>query len=217
VNEQDFSTMRAAMVASQLRTNGITDVQLLDAFGSVPRERFVPTDRKALAYVDIPVPLGNGRAINPPLVTARLIQEANVRPGAHVALVGSATGYAAAILAAMGCRVTAIESDASLVSAARANLQGVDGIDLIEGPLAQGAATAAPFDAIIIDGAFEVLPDTLWTQLDEGAALTGAEQDGAVIHLVRGVRSGAGRRMMPVIEMDAVPLPGFARAREFAF
>ena len=122
MGDLDFSMMRAAMVSNQLRTNNVGDPRIIAAMETVARERFVPVDRAALAYVDVPIPLGNGRALNAPLATARLITESGVKPGEKVLLVGSATGYAAALLAQLGAIVTALEVDDALIATAKASL-----------------------------------------------------------------------------------------------
>ncbi|MET0364420.1 MAG: protein-L-isoaspartate O-methyltransferase, partial [Sphingobium sp.] len=99
MTEQNFTSTRRAMVESQLRTNDVNDVTVIRAILTVPREEFVPEERRAAAYIDRAVSLGNGRALNPPLATARLLTEAGVEAGQSVLLVGAATGYAAALLA----------------------------------------------------------------------------------------------------------------------
>ena len=205
MSEHDFSRMRSAMVSNQLRTNAVTDTAVLAALESVARDRFVPADRAALAYVDIPVPLGEGRSLNAPLITARLLQEAAIKPGQTILLVGAATGYAAALLMALGASVTALESSAALAADARANLG--EGATVVEGPLAAGHAASAPYDAIIIDGAVDQIPASLWEQLREAS----------VTRVVRGVHSGTSHALFPVLDADAAPLPGFEAPKEFRF
>jgi protein-L-isoaspartate(D-aspartate) O-methyltransferase len=203
------------MVSNQLRTNAVTDAAVLAALESVPRDRFVPADRAALAYVDIPVPLGDGRSLNAPLITARLLQDAAIKPGQSVLLVGAATGYAAALLVALGAKVTALESSAALAENARTNLEG--GATVVEGPLAAGHAAAAPYDAVIIDGAVDHIPAALWDQLRDGGTVMAALREGGVTRVVRGVRSGASHALFPVLDADAAPLPGFDTPKEFRF
>lgn len=95
----DFKTVRAAMVASQLRTNAVTDARVLTAMGAVPREDFVPPALAAAAYADLPIPLADGRSINPPMVTGRLLNEARIGPHDKVLIVADASGYVAAVAA----------------------------------------------------------------------------------------------------------------------
>ncbi len=216
MSEHDFSRLRAAMVSNQLRTNAVTDTAILAALDAVERDRFVPADRAALAYVDVPVPLGNGRSLNAPLVTARLIQDAHVGPGSSVLLVGAATGYAAALLARLGCTVTALDSDAALASAARTNLEGA-GVSVVEGPMADGHAAGAPYDVIVIDGAVEAVPASLWDQVKEGGRIVSGWNDRGVSRLVRGMKTGSSTAMIAFLEAEAVALPGFAVPQGFRF
>ena len=79
--------MRAAMVASQLRTNSVSNPVIVAAMEAVAREDFVPVGRAALAYIDVPVPLRDGRSLNAPLVTGRLLVESGVKAGDKVQFV----------------------------------------------------------------------------------------------------------------------------------
>jgi protein-L-isoaspartate(D-aspartate) O-methyltransferase len=214
--EASLADMRAAMVDCQLRTNDVIDPAIVAAMGRVARERFVPEALAAVAYIDRAIALTGDRRLNPPLVTARLLVAAELNAGQSVLLVGAATGYAAALLAALGVKVTAVESEPELIAHARTALAG-DSVELVEGPLAQGAADRAPFDRIIIDGAVEFVPDALIAQLAEGGVLVCALRDGAVTRLTRGVKVGAMVVPRPFADMDAGPLPGFARPKSFSF
>ncbi len=213
----DFSTMRAAMVASQLRTNAVIDPRVVAAMESVPRERFVPADRAALAYVDVPVPLGDDRMLNPPLVTGRLLVEAKVTDGQKILLIGAATGYAAALIAELSGAVVAVEENAALAARARALLAGDPRVNIVEGPLTEGCADHAPYDAIIIDGAVDHVPAKLWDQVRSGGVLATALVDQGVTRLAVGRRAGEGGSLVSFIDVEAAVLPGFARPSGFSF
>lgn len=199
------------MVVSQLRPNGVTDTRLLAAMGSVPREDFVPEARRAVAYADRPVPLSDGRALNPPMTTARLIDALKLKAGARLLIVGAATGYSAAVASAMGASVTAVEEDATLTALAPT------GTAITSGPLAAGAAIHAPFDAILIDGAVEEVPETLVEQLSADGQLACAIVKDGVTRLATGRRGGSSFAIVDFVDAEAVVLPGFAAAREFVF
>lgn len=216
LREISFAEMRAAMVDCQLRTNDVIDPAIVAAMGRVPREDFVPAALAPMAYIDRPLALSGGRRINAPLVTARLLVAADIRPGAKVLLIGAATGYAAALLNQLGATVVAVESDAALAADAGKALADTP-VTLVTGPLEGGASDAAPFEHIIIDGAIELLPDALAGQLGEGGICVAALKDGPVTRLARGVKVGGAVVLRPFADMDAVPLPGFARVRGFDF
>lgn len=214
----EFTTadMRAAMIDSQLRTNDVIDPAVIGAMGAIAREAHVPSALASVAYMDRAIALGEGRALNPPLVTGRMLVAAAIRPGQRVLLIGAATGYTAALLAALGAEVHGLEERADLLDTARTATTGAD-IRWIEGPLATGAPDAAPFDRIIIDGAIEALPDALIAQLAEGGRIVAARRDGAVSRLVQGVKTGGAVALRSFADMDVAPLPGFAAPKNFQF
>ena len=217
MSKQDFTSMRAAMVASQLRTNSVSDPVIVAAMEAVAREDFVPVDRAALAYVDVPVPLGGGRSLNAPLVTGRLLVESGVKAGDKVLLIGAATGYAAALLAEIGVEVVAVEENAALIAEARRLLLGATRISLVEAPLADGASDHSPFDAVIIDGAVEQVPQALWDQLRDGGALATALIDRGITRLAVGYKVAGSGTVIPFLEAEAAILPGFETPRGFSF
>jgi protein-L-isoaspartate(D-aspartate) O-methyltransferase len=212
VSELDFSAMRAAMVSNQLRTNKVSDPRIVAAMKAVARERFVPAERAALAYIDVPIPLANGRALNSPLVTARLIAEAGIEPGEKVLLIGAATGYAAALLAELGAKVTALEVDVSLTAIGKSA-----GISSVTGPLEAGWRKNAPYDVILIDGAVEGIPTAIAAQLADGGRLLTGLVDKGVTRLALGRKSGTGVGLVSFADLEAVRLPGFAPPASFSF
>uniref|UniRef100_UPI0025EAF426 protein-L-isoaspartate O-methyltransferase family protein n=1 Tax=Sphingomonas sp. TaxID=28214 RepID=UPI0025EAF426 len=153
--------MRHAMVASQLRTNAVSDARVVAAMARVPREEYLPVEAREMAYRDTAVPLGRGRFQNVPIATGRLLTEAVLHPTDRVLLIGAAGGYTAAVLAGIVASVTALESDPALGALARTALADTVNVDLVEGPLEAGHAEGAPYDVLFIDGAVEHLPDAL--------------------------------------------------------
>lgn len=214
---QDFSLTRAAMVASQLRTNEVSNPQIADAFLSVEREHFVPAVRKSVAYTDLPIPLGGGRALNAPLSTARLISQIMPTAAESVLIVGAATGYSAAILSQLGCRVTALEDVPALADIAKSNLANADNVTVVTGPLAQGWSNNAPYDVIIVDGAIERLSPSLIDQCAEGGRVVAAIADQGVVRLASGRKVSGAVVLVPFAECQSVILPGFAAVKEFVF
>jgi protein-L-isoaspartate(D-aspartate) O-methyltransferase len=216
MTEHNFEHMRRAMVASQLRTTGINDPRVIAAMGDVPRERFVPEDRIAVAYADALVPLGNGRDLNTPMALGRLLTEAAPQPQDRALVIGAATGYAAAVLARLVGSVVAVEEDSALAATAKAALKGAK-MKLIEGPLAKGYKAGAPYDLILIDGAVEFVPDEIVVQLAENGRLAAAMLEDGVSRISIGRRGGAGFGMAAVSDVAAAILPGFVKPRGFTF
>jgi protein-L-isoaspartate(D-aspartate) O-methyltransferase len=213
----DFGDMRAAMVSSQLRTSAVNDPRVVAAMALVPRERFVPEEQRAFAYLDAAVPLGRGRYLNVPMATGRLLTEAYLTPRDRVLLIGAASGYTAAVLSELVAHVVAVESDPALVALARDALAGRGGIELVEGPLDVGAPANAPYDILLIDGAVEFVPEALIEQLaPDGRAVTGLV-DRNIIRLASGRRSAGGFGLTSFVDVDCTVLPGFSRPRGFSF
>jgi protein-L-isoaspartate(D-aspartate) O-methyltransferase len=213
----DFDRLRAAMVTNQLRTNSVTDAAVLAAMGSVARERFVGEGQGALAYRDTIVPLGGGRGLNPPIATGRLLNAAQPRAGEKALVIGAGTGYAAALLAAMGCRVTALEEAPDLCERAEAVLPS-HGVAAVRGPLISGWAPDAPYDLIYVDGAVPHFPAAFADQLAEGGRIVGAIDDRGVSRLAVGRKTaGGGFGVTSFADIEVIPLPDFASEPAFAF
>ena len=119
---QAFAETRNRMVDSQVRPNKVTDPRIIAAMRQLPRERFLPPRLAPLAYADEDVPLGEGRVLIEPTVIARLVQLTAIAAGERALVVAAGTGYGAALLAACGARVTALEEAAPLQAVARAVL-----------------------------------------------------------------------------------------------
>ncbi len=206
---------RAAMVASQLRTSGVSDARVVAAMAQVAREDYLPESQRAFAYRDRSLPLGNGRMQNPPLATGLLLTEARIEAGEKILVIGAAGGYAAALAAQLGAVATMVEEDADLAALAHSALG--DTVTLVEGPLAAGAPVNAPYDLLLIDGAVEEIPDTLAGQLREGGRVVTGLIDRGVTRIASGVRSGSGVGLASVVDVECAPLPGFAKPRGFQF
>lgn len=216
-NPLSAEALRHAMVASQLRTNAVSDPAIVAAMARVPREAFLPGANPALAYRDTAAPLPGGRFANVPIATGRLLTEARILPTDHVLLIGAAGGYTAAVLAEVARSVAAVEENSALAEHARAALAPYANVTLVEAPLAVGEASAAPFDVLIIDGAVEQLPDALVDQVKIGGRIATGLIDRGVTRLAAGTRSAGGFGLVDFADIDCVPLPGFARAKSFVF
>ena len=169
----NFAIERAAMVERQLRSRGISEQPILDAFLEVPREAFISEDYAGIAYDDRPLPIGSGQTISQPYVVALMIQAADVKSGDRVLEVGAGSGYAAAILGQIAAEVIAIERVAEFVPAARERMQrfGYDNIRVVHGDGTLGLPDEAPFDAILAAASGSHVPDALVRQLAPGGRL----------------------------------------------
>lgn len=213
----DFEAMRAAMVESQLRPNAVDDRRVIRAMAVLPREDFVPEDKAALAYAEMLLPLSDGRRMNLPMATARLLTEAALTPADHVLIVGSASGYTAALCASLAKSVMALEEDDALAAIGADALAGFANVERVSGPLAKGWPDRAPYDVVIVDGAIEHLPDTLTGQLMDGGRLVAAVAEDGVTRLVYGRKQGEAFGTTAFLDAQSAALPGFERAAAFVF
>jgi protein-L-isoaspartate(D-aspartate) O-methyltransferase len=208
----DFAAARRAMVENQLRPVGVSDPLVLDAMGSVAREQFVPDDGRPLAYADRSIPIGEGRYLAAPAVLGQLLTQMAPKPGERALVVGAGTGYAAAVLAAIGCEVAALESSTSLAARAREL-----GVTLAEGPLEAGHKAGAPYDLILIDGAVEFISDAIVKQLADGGRLGAALAEDGITRLIVGQKVAGAFGYLSIADAGVAPLPGFTRPRGFRF
>jgi protein-L-isoaspartate(D-aspartate) O-methyltransferase len=169
----DYLAQRVTMVESQVRVNDVTDERVLEAMRAVPRERFVPTARRASAYADSPLEVAHGRYLMEPRAFGKLAQLAEIKPTDAVLDVACATGYSTAVLARVAGKVTGLEEDADLVRIAVETVGslGASNASVVQGGLSDGHKLAAPYDVIFVNGAIEVRPDALLAQLAEGGRL----------------------------------------------
>jgi protein-L-isoaspartate(D-aspartate) O-methyltransferase len=189
-----FTIARQKMVDGQVRPSDVTDVRIIDAMLAVPREAFVPSGQRAMAYLDIDLDVSAGlsetglsetrlsetglpekRYLIKPVVTAKMLQAAEIRDTDNVLVVGCATGYSAAIVAKLAAKVTATEGDASLAAKAKDVLAGLGfaNVTVRAAAAAEGDAANAPYDVIMLNGATEVTPAGLYRQLKDGGRLVG--------------------------------------------
>lgn len=215
----DFEQARRNMVASQVKTNEVNDPLVIDAISQVPRERFLPSGRQSLAYVDEDLEIAPGRWLMEPMVAARLLQLADVQHTDHALVLPCGTGYIAAVLSHMAGSVVAVEDDGPVKDGASKLLGelGADTVAVVSGSVVDGCPGQAPFDIIVFDGAISSIPQEIQEQLADGGRLVAIVQSGPVgrATLVQRTGNSFGHRT----EFDAsIPvLPEFAPKPSFVF
>ena len=219
----NFEILRQRMVDSQIRVNDVTDRRVIRAFAETPRELFVPSGQKPFAYGDRDIPISAGengeRFLLAPMVLAKIIQALQVDTTSVVLDIGCGSGYSTAILARLAGSVVAVEEEESLVSAAEANLQtlGFDNAAVLQGKLVDGLAGEGPFDAILISGGVEEVPETLKEQLNDRGQLVAVVMSGRTGKARLYERVGSQISERALFDASAPILPGFRKAREFVF
>jgi protein-L-isoaspartate(D-aspartate) O-methyltransferase len=168
---------RFNMIEQQIRPWEVLDGAVLSLLSVVKRENFAPMAHKALAFVDMEIPLkdGNqtGQVMLPPRVEARFLQDADVKRTDKVLEVGTGSGYMAALLSHQAASVLSFEIDATLAQQARSNLQaaGVHNVEVRQADGSQGAPSDGPFDVIMLSGSVPNVPQVLLNQLSIGGRL----------------------------------------------
>jgi protein-L-isoaspartate(D-aspartate) O-methyltransferase len=218
-----FSTARLKMVDGQVRTSDVTDSRIIDAMMALPREAFVPEDKRALAYLDLDLDVSAGgsakRYLIKPVVTAKLLQAAEIRDTDNVLVVGCATGYAAAVAAKLAGRVSATETDPALAAKARDVLAqlGLGNVAVRPADAADGDPANAPFDVIVLNGATEIVPERLYGELREGGRLVGVFAMSQPPRATIVTRSHGDFGNRALFDTTVPVLPGLERRPAFVF
>lgn len=218
--DSTFSEARARMILGQVRTNDVQDMAIIGAMESLPREDFVPADKRHLAYADACVPLKPGRSLLDPRTLAKLLQFARIAPHERVLDIASGTGYSTAVLCQLSHDVVTLEEDHDLAKAAAPVLAKTPKLGQLFGaigPHSSGHKDKAPYDVILVNGAiFE--PAEAWNQqLRPGGRLLAVVNQGPSGKARLYVRDGGVLAGRDVFDATVPLLPGFTARRDFAF
>jgi protein-L-isoaspartate(D-aspartate) O-methyltransferase len=219
----DFAAARRMMVDGQVRTADVTDLRIQNAMLELPRERFFPDDKTALAYLDLDVAVSAPgqpvRRLLKPMVLAKLLQAAAITPADRVLDVGCTTGYSTALLSRLGGSVIGLEEDPALARHASDAVAtaGLGNVTIVTGPLSRGWPAEAPFDVIVLEGSAEVVPPALFDQLKSGGRLVGMLGRGGEAKAMLYRRADGDLSGRAVFDAAAALLPGFAKPAEFVF
>jgi protein-L-isoaspartate(D-aspartate) O-methyltransferase len=171
--DMNFEQARANMVAQQIRPWEVLDEQVLETVLATPREEFVPAPFRALAFMDMEIPLGRGEVMMPPRVEARMVQTLALRPDDAVLEIGTGSGYVTALLAKLGGHVSSVDIHGEFTAAARVKLaaHGIDNVTLETGDAARGWGQPGRFDAIAVTGSLPVPTDDFQRALKVGGRM----------------------------------------------
>lgn len=214
----EFATRRVMMVDTQVRPSDVTKFPIIDAMLTVPRETYVPADRREAAYVGENLPLAPGRVVLEARTMAKLLDALDIQPRELVLDLGSGLGYSAAVIARLAETVVAVEEDETLAVEAQRLLseEGVDNAVVVTAPLAAGSVKCAPYDVITIEGGVEQVPETILSQLKDGGRIGAVFMDGAVGTARIGYKTGEAVTWRSAFNASAPVLAGFRATRGFA-
>ena len=166
----DYKTRRKIMVDTQIRPSDVTKFPIIDAFLSVPREKFVPDGKREAAYIGENFQIGPSRIILEPRTLAKLLEALDINNDELVLDIGTGLGYSSAVISLVAEVVIAVEDDSSLASEAEEILSeiGADNVVVEVNKLEEGAPEHGPYDVIIIQGGVEKIPGSILKQLKNG-------------------------------------------------
>jgi len=218
----DLNQARFNMIEQQIRPWEVLDPQVLELLNVVRREDFVPLAHKALAFVDMEIPLGAApnQVMLAPRVQARLLQDLAVKKTDKVLEIGTGSGFMAALLAHQAASVLTLESDAALATQAQTNLQnaGVTNATVRHADGSQGAAADGPFDVILLSGSVAEVPAALLQQLKVGGRLAAIVGDEPMMRATVVTRTSDSQfSTIEPWDCNAPRLSGFAERSHFKF
>ncbi len=219
----DYSAARKNMVECQLHPCGISDIRVLEAFNTVPRESFVFESQRSIAYMDKDLPLGHERYLLSPMVHARMIHALSIKSDDIVLDIGGAMGYSAAVLSKLATTVVSVENQSDFLEFAKKTLLEMDLLNIlhVDHDLQLGDAKHGPYDSILVNGAAEYIPDDLIAQLNIGGRLCYIETNlsavdcGKVVLLTKRADGECDRKVL--FETSGHLLSGFNKDSAFKF
>ncbi len=166
----DYKMRRQIMVDTQIRPSDVTKFPVIDAFLSIPREKFVPDGKREAAYIGENLQIGQSRVILDPRTLAKLLEALDVQKDELVLDIGTGLGYSSAIISLIAEVVIAVEDDSSLASEAEEILSeiGADNVVVQVSKLKDGAPEHGPYDVVILQGGVEEIPGSILKQLKNG-------------------------------------------------
>lgn len=213
----DYSTRRVMMVDTQVRPSDVTKFPIIAAMLAVPRESFVPDAQREAAYAGLNLKIGDRRVVLEARSLAKLLDFIDIQPGEHVLDLGAGLGYASAVIASLGGLVVSVEQDTAMATLARTRLDaaGFDRVKVVNAPLIAGSPVDGPFDAIIIQGAVETVPESIVSQVKEGGRIGAIFMEGALGTARIGRKRDGVVSWRYAFNATAPVLPGFEMRRAF--
>ena len=214
----DYKKRRKIMVDTQIRPSDVTKFPIIDAFLSVPREKFVPDGKREAAYIGENFQIGHSRVILEPRTLAKLLDALDIQNDELVLDIGSGLGYSSAIISLIAEFVIAIEDDSTLASEAGEILSeiGADSVVVEVNKLEEGAPEHGPYDVIIIQGGVEEIPGSILKQLKNGGRVGAIFIEEGLGTAKIGFKLNDKINWRYSFNAAAPVLPGFFKQKDFA-
>jgi protein-L-isoaspartate(D-aspartate) O-methyltransferase len=201
---------RRAMIETQIRKRGVSSPRVLDAMAAVPRHEFVPEKVRSYAYIDKPLPIGEGQTISQPFMVAAMAEALELAGCERVLEIGAGSGYQAAVLSLLAREVITVENRTPLALAAQGRLAalGYANVHVHNGDGSAGFPDAAPYDAILVTAGAPEIPRVLADQLREGGRLVIPVGDQDNQNLVQARKENGDLKIRALFGCRFVPLLG---------
>ena len=213
----DYQTRRKTMVDTQIRPSDVTKFPIIEAFLSVPREKFVPDGKREAAYIGENFKIGQSRVILEPRTLAKLLDALDIRNDELVLDIGPGLGYSSAVISPMAEVVIAVEDDSSMANEAEEILTevGADNVVIQIGKLEDGAPEHGPYDVIILQGGVEKIPSSILKQLKNGGRVGAIFVEGGLGTAKIGFKLNDKINWRYSFNAAAPVLPGFFKQKDF--
>ncbi|WP_166212963.1 protein-L-isoaspartate O-methyltransferase family protein [Cognatiluteimonas telluris] len=217
MSTMDFAKARENMVEQQVRPWDVLDIRVLDALSQLPREDFVPPAYRALAYADVPLPIGHGQLMLKPVVEGRMLQALAVQPTDEVLEIGTGSGYATACLGRLARDVVSIELLPGLAEEARARLEAL----ALGGNVRIAVADALQyqpgrqFDLVCVSAAVDTIPRHFLSLLRPGGRMFVVRGRAPAMAAVLVRNDAGGPRIESLFETELPYLVGAEPTPEF--
>ena len=224
--DDDTENARYNMVQQQVRPWNVDGESILDALYTVRREDFTPPAHHALAFMDLEIPLtqdtqavAKGQCMLPPRVEARMINDLDIQPHERVLEIGTGSGYSAALLSRLAKEVVSLEIDPELADMARENLlsAGCSNVSVRVADGSKDLLAEGPFDAIILSGSVEVLPQEMLSHLKDGGRMCVIVGTRPMMRFTLVTKQGTQNKVTTPWDVVAPRLQGFSTTSRFAF
>lgn len=219
MDRTDYAAARVAMVDTQVRPSDVTLYPIIGAMLEIPRERFVPTEFRNVAYAGAELPLARGRVLLDARVMAKMLDALKPEPEELVLDIAPGFGYSTALLARLSAAVVAVEPDEETTRSAGETLSdlGLETAMVQTGSAAEGAPDQGPYDAVFVNGGIEVLPEAIVAQIKPGGRIVAIVMEGNAGQCRLGLRTDAGMSWKTVFDATAPVLSGYEKSESFVF
>jgi len=214
----NFQTAREAMVDCQVRPSDVTKYPIIDALLRTPREKYVPKEKKSVAYMGEHITISQNRVILDPRTFAKMLDTVAINSNELVLDVACGTGYSTAVIAHLAEAVVAVESNGAFADFAREALENesVDNAIVVNATFIDGAVKHGLYDVIIIQGAIQNFPESLVKQLKDGGRVVAIFASGAMGQCKIGIKKGQNIVWRSEFDATAPLLKGFTEPKTFS-